>query len=280
MKILIVDDSVSVRKALERLLAPRQYTVLSASSAEHAMELVANDVPGLIIADVVMPNMNGFELTARLKSLDRFRNVPVLLISGIVDAAVTAQAKEAGAEGVVSKPFTPEDLFPRIDAALQKAKPSEAQTVEVALIVPPIVVIPDPVEPAVVAPRATAPSGHGIDFSTQLAPFLEKPEVETVLIVATTVDASVLAEHGKKLEEAPLIGTYVRTLTSISNGLGINLGGVDLHSFSLEYLGKSLLVSRINDTSAIALIVAAPSVPSTVRYLATRQMASLQQAFA
>jgi CheY-like chemotaxis protein len=279
MKILIVDDSVSVRKALERLLAPRQYTVLSASSAEHAMELVANDVPSLIIADVVMPNMNGFELTARLKSLERFRNVPVLLISGIVDSAVTAQAKEAGAEGVVSKPFTPEDLFPRIDAALQKAKPSEAQTVEVAMTIPTIVLAPDPTEP-VVAPRAATPSGHGIDFSTQLAPFLEKPEVETVLIVATTVDASVLAEHGKKLEEAPLIGTYVRTLTSISNGLGINLGGVDLHSFSLEYQGRSLLVSRINDTSAIALIVAAPSVPSTVRYLATRQMASLQQAFA
>jgi CheY-like chemotaxis protein len=277
MKILIVDDSVSVRKALERLLAPRQYSVLSASSAEHAMELIANDVPQLIIADVVMPNMNGFELTARLKSLERFRNVPVLLISGIVDAAVTAQAKEAGAEGVVSKPFTPEDLFPRIDAALQKTKPSEAQTIEVALVAP---VAPVVSEPAPAQPIPVRQTGQGIDFSTQLAPFLEKPEVETVLIVATTVDASVLAEHGKKLEEAPLIGTYVRTLTSISNGLGINLGGVDLHSFSLEYQGKSLLVSRINDTSAIALIVAAPSVPSTVRYLASRQMASLQQAFA
>jgi PleD family two-component response regulator len=132
MKILIVDDSVSVRKALERLLSPRQYSVLSASSAEHAMELIADEVPNLIIADVVMPNMNGFELTARLKSLDRFRNVPILLISGIVDAAVTAQAKEAGAEGVVSKPFTPEDLFPRIDAALAKSGQfEEAPTQEV-----------------------------------------------------------------------------------------------------------------------------------------------------
>ena len=275
MKILIVDDSVSVRKALERLLSPRQYSVLSASSAEHAMELIANDVPNLIIADVVMPNMNGFELTARLKSLDRFRNVPILLISGIVDSAVTAQAKEAGAEGVVSKPFTPEDLFPRIDAALAKsgqaaAAQTEAQTVEVQLTAP-----------AVVIPEVRVlKTGHGVDFTSHLAPFLEKPEVETVLIVATTVDASVLAEHGKPLDEAPLVGTYVRTLTSISNGLGINLGGVDLHSFSLEYQGKSLFVSRINDTSALALIVTAPSVPSTVRYLASRQMPSLQQAFA
>ncbi len=265
MKILIVDDSVSVRKALERLLSPRQYMVLSASSAEHAMELIANDVPNLIIADVVMPNMNGFELTARLKSLDRFRHVPILLISGIVDSAVTAQAKEAGAEGVVSKPFTPEDLFPRIDAAL--AKVGQAQVV--ATEVPEVVILP---------PKPS--TGHGVDFTLHLAPFLEKPEVETVLIIATTVDASVLAEHGKPLQEAPLIGTYVRTLTSISNGLGINLGGVDLHSLSLEYQGKSLLVSRINDTSALALIVTAPSVPSTVRYLASRQMPSLQQAFA
>jgi CheY-like chemotaxis protein len=276
MKILIVDDSVSVRKALERLLAPRQYSVLSASSAEHAMELIADDVPNLIIADVVMPNMNGFELTARLKNLDRFRNVPILLISGIVDAAVTAQAKEAGAEGVVSKPFTPEDLFPRIDAALAKSgQVEEIPTQETTT--------PEskPIQtPETEQMLSSAPISRVLDFTTQLAPFLEKPEVETVLIVATTVDASILAEHGKALEEAPLIGTYVRTLTSISNGLGINLGGVDLHSFSLEYQGKSLLVTRINDTSALALIVSAPSVPSTVRYLATRQMASLQQAFA
>ncbi len=270
MKILIVDDSVSVRKALERLLSPRQYSVLSASSAEHAMELIANDVPNLIIADVVMPNMNGFELTSRLKSLDRFRHVPILLISGIVDSAVTAQAKEAGAEGVVSKPFTPEDLFPRIDAAL--AKSGQAQAAAQAQVQPAVAAI----VPEIAKPK----TGHGVDFTLHLAPFLEKPEVETVLIIATTVDASVLAEHGRPLEEAPLIGTYVRTLTSISNGLGMNLGGVDLHSFSLEYQGKSLLVSRINDTSALALIVTAPSVPSTVRYLASRQMPSLQQAFA
>ncbi len=272
MKILIVDDSVSVRKALERLLSPRQYVVWSASSAEHAMELIATDVPDLIIADVVMPNMNGFELTSRLKSLDRFRHVPVLLISGIVDSSVTAQAKEAGAEGVVSKPFTPEDLFPRIDAALAKRSQAQPESQPAEPISP-----TQPSAPEIIAIPKT---GKGVDFTSQLAPFLEKPEIETVLIVATTVDASVLAEHGKPLDEAPLIGTYVRTLTSISNGLGINLGGVDLHSFSLEYQGKSLLVSRINDTSALALIVSAPSVPSTVRYLASRQMASLQQAFA
>jgi CheY-like chemotaxis protein len=289
MKILIVDDSVSVRKALERHLAPRNYHVLSASSAEHAMELIANDVPNLVIADVVMPGINGFELTQRIKSTDRLKNVPVLLISGIVDAAVTASAKEAGAEGVVSKPFTPEDLFPRIDAALAKAPAEvvEAPVVSQEPVVASSSEIAPPISEPVSAPisssapaiSADAPAVK-VDFTSQLAPFLEKPEVETILIVATTVDASVLAEHGKALEEAPLIGTYVRTLTSISNGLGINLGGVDLHSFSLEYQGKSLFVSRINDTSALALIVNAPNVPSTVRYLTTRQMSNLQQAFA
>ncbi len=306
MKILIVDDSVSVRKALERHLAPRNYHVLSASSAEHAMELIANDVPNLVIADVVMPGINGFELTQRIKSTDRLKHVPVLLISGIVDAAVTASAKEAGAEGVVSKPFTPEDLFPRIDAALAKAPVEVIETpaaIEEPVVsstasstVPINMAINTPINAAPISAAADEPISAPIvvsapaisadapaakvDFTSQLAPFLEKPEVETILIIATTVDASVLAEHGKPLNEAPLIGTYVRTLTSISNGLGINLGGVDLHSFSLEYQGKSLFVSRINDTSALALIVNAPNVPSTVRYLTTRQMGNLQQAFA
>jgi CheY-like chemotaxis protein len=266
MKILIVDDSVSVRKALERLLAPRNFTVVSVSSAEHALEAVAGDMPNLVIADIVMPGMNGFELTQRLKASEAHKHIPVLLISGIVDAAVQTQAKEAGAQGVVSKPFTPEELFPRIDEVLSSlpAQPEAAVTSEPT---------PVPVAPAVVPSKS-------ISFESHLAPFFDKPEVETVLVVATTVDASILAYAGKDIPDAPLIGTYIRTITSISRGLGINLNANDMNGFSLEYGNRSIFVQRLNDTSALALIVGNSSVPSTVRYLAQRQMPNLQQAFA
>jgi CheY-like chemotaxis protein len=266
MKILIVDDSVSVRKALERLLAPRNFTVLSASSAEHALEALAQDTPNLIIADIVMPGMNGFELTQRLKSSDHHKHIPVLLISGIVDAAVQTQAKEAGAQGVISKPFTPEELFPRIDEVLSKLPASAQLEFDTA---------PTPV------PAATSPiSSKTLSFEGQLTPFFDKPEVETVLIVATTVDASILAFSGKAIPDAPLIGTYIRTITSISKGLGHNLSVEEIHGFSLEYGNKSVFVQRVNDSAALVLIVGNSNVPSTVRYLAQRQMPNLQQAFA
>jgi CheY-like chemotaxis protein len=265
MNILIVDDSVSVRKALERLLAPRNFAVTSVSSAEHALESVAQQTPNLVIADIVMPGMNGFELTQRLKSSDHHKHIPVLLISGIVDAAVQTQAKEAGAQGVVSKPFTPEELFPRIDEVLSNAPEAS---------------VAPPKPEAVPAPQVTAPAHRPVSFDTQLTPFLEKPEVETVLIVATTVDASVLAYTGKQITDAPLIGTYIRTITSISRGLGVNLNVEEVGGFSIEYGNKSIFVQRLNDTSALALIVGTSTVPSTVRYLAQRQIPALQQAFA
>jgi CheY-like chemotaxis protein len=266
VNILIVDDSVSVRKALERLLAPRNFAVTSVSSAEHALESVAQQTPSLVIADIVMPGMNGFELTQRLKASDHHKHIPVLLISGIVDAAVQAQAKEAGAQGVVSKPFTPEELFPRIDEVLSNVPESAPQEHK-----------PEAV-PAVTTP--SAPVHRTVSFDTQLTPFLEKPEVETVLIVATTVDASVLAYSGKQITDAPLIGTYIRTITSISRGLGMNLNVEEVGGFSIEYGNKSIFVQRLNDTSALALIIGTSSIPSTVRYLAQRQVPVLQQAFA
>jgi CheY-like chemotaxis protein len=264
MKILIVDDSVSVRKALERLLAPRNFNVVSVSSAEHALEAVAQDTPSLIIADIVMPGMNGFELTQRLKSSAHHKHIPVLLISGIVDASVQAQAKEAGAQGVVSKPFTPEELFPRIDEVFQTLSAADQQeTIPEAAPVP-----------------AVAVSNKPLSFDAQLAPFFDKPEVETALIVATTVDASILAFSGKPITDAPLIGTYIRTITSISKGLGMNLNVDEISGFSIEYGNKSIFVQRLNDTSALALIMGSGTIPSTVRYLAQRQIPSLQQAFA
>ena len=121
-RVLVVDDSVSVRKALERVLAPRQLEVVSASSAEQALEKVTLQRPDLVITDVVMPGMSGFEFCQMLKNTEPFTDIPVILISGIVDDHVLAQSRAVGAASVVTKPFTPEDLFPKIDSALASIK--------------------------------------------------------------------------------------------------------------------------------------------------------------
>jgi CheY-like chemotaxis protein/predicted regulator of Ras-like GTPase activity (Roadblock/LC7/MglB family) len=130
-RVLVVDDSVSVRKALERVLAPRQLEVVSASSAEQALEKVTLQRPDLVITDVVMPGMSGFEFCQMLKNTEPFTEIPVILISGIVDDHVLAQSRAVGAASVVTKPFTPEDLFPKIDSALASIKVRQPESVSV-----------------------------------------------------------------------------------------------------------------------------------------------------
>lgn len=119
-RVLVVDDSISVRKALERILAPQQMNVMAAESAEKALSMMPEAHAELVIADVVMPGMTGFELCQTLKNDPNYQHIPVMLISGIVNASVENQARQSGAVGVVKKPFTPDDLFPKIKQAMQK----------------------------------------------------------------------------------------------------------------------------------------------------------------
>jgi CheY-like chemotaxis protein len=119
-RVLVVDDSISVRKALERILAPQQLSVLAAESGEKALSLMPDANVDLIIADVVMPGMTGFELCQTLKNDPNYQHIPIMLISGIVNASVENQARQSGAVGVVKKPFTPDDLFPKIKQAMAK----------------------------------------------------------------------------------------------------------------------------------------------------------------
>jgi CheY-like chemotaxis protein/predicted regulator of Ras-like GTPase activity (Roadblock/LC7/MglB family) len=128
-RVLVVDDSISVRKALERILAPQQLSVLAAESAEKALSLMPEANADLVIADVVMPGMTGFELCQTLKSDPNYQHIPVMLISGIVNASVENQARQSGAVGVVKKPFTPDDLFPKIKQAMAKRGTPTVQAV-------------------------------------------------------------------------------------------------------------------------------------------------------
>lgn len=132
-RVLVVDDSISVRKALERILAPQQLHVLAAESAEKALSLMPDANVDLVIADVVMPGMTGFELCQTLKNDPSYQHIPIMLISGIVNASVENQARQSGAVGVVKKPFTPDDLFPKIKQAMAKrGQPAMPATPHVA----------------------------------------------------------------------------------------------------------------------------------------------------
>lgn len=122
-KVLVVDDSVSVRKVVERALAGRQVDVVCAASGGEALEHLEGDAPDVIVCDVVMPDRDGYEICDFVKRHPRLGATPVILMSGIVNDEVRQRAARARSEGVLAKPFAADDLLKRLEDVLGPLPP-------------------------------------------------------------------------------------------------------------------------------------------------------------
>ncbi len=116
--ILVVDDEWANREMLRAYLKRAGYEVHEASSGEQALAQVAQTPPNLIMLDVNMPVMDGYETCRRLKQNEATRNIPVLVVTALEDTAGGAQAQAAGADGVVRKPFDVRALLETIEGLL------------------------------------------------------------------------------------------------------------------------------------------------------------------
>ncbi|CAE6767698.1 response regulator [Nitrospira defluvii] len=137
-KILIADDSIAVRKVAERLLTEAGMGVTLAANGSEALALLAKDRPDLIVSDVIMPDKSGYEVCAYIRGQANLADLPVLLISGIVNDEVSRQAETCKADGVLKKPFQGSSLKDRVLDLLTKRphKPvplSEAPQLDVIL---------------------------------------------------------------------------------------------------------------------------------------------------
>lgn len=111
-RVLVVDDSLTVRRGLQLLLEKAGYTVALAADGEEALEILAKEgVVDLVITDLNMPRLDGLELTRRIRSLPGCRFVPVLLLTTEAQVAKKEEGKQAGATGWIVKPFQPEQLL-------------------------------------------------------------------------------------------------------------------------------------------------------------------------
>lgn len=114
-RVLVVDDSLSVRRAIERMLAPKGLTVTGATDGSEALERLAAERPDLVICDVMLPEVDGYEVCRFVRRRPALTGVPVLLISGVSSPEVEERAAAVGATGVLAKPFTAESLLARIE---------------------------------------------------------------------------------------------------------------------------------------------------------------------
>jgi signal transduction histidine kinase len=119
-RILVVDDDAANRDVLMRRLAREGHQVVNATGGSSALELAATREFDLILLDLVMPEMSGFEVLRRLKAVENTYHVPVIVISAIDELDSVARCIEAGAEDYLQKPFNPILLRARIGACLEK----------------------------------------------------------------------------------------------------------------------------------------------------------------
>lgn len=121
-RILAVDDTESNRDLLARRLGRDGHVVEVASSGKEALQKLGAGEFDLVLADVLMPDMNGIELLARLKSDEKWREIPVVMISGLKDEDAVIRCIEAGAEDYLQKPVDPVLLKARIRASLERSR--------------------------------------------------------------------------------------------------------------------------------------------------------------
>jgi two-component system KDP operon response regulator KdpE len=118
-RILIVDDEMSILKFLRSNLEERDYTVISATDGEEALQIIERELPDLIILDVMMPKMDGFEVCRRLRE---WSQIPIIMLSARGDESDKVQCLDLGADDYIVKPFGANELMARVSAVLRRTK--------------------------------------------------------------------------------------------------------------------------------------------------------------
>ena len=110
-KILIVDDEKLARALLRRDLVLAGYDVIVASDGKEALKMIDEVTPDLIVVDLVMPELNGFETCRRIRNNERTKKTPVIVVSALQSQSDIAEAKNSGADVFLTKPFKPQEFI-------------------------------------------------------------------------------------------------------------------------------------------------------------------------
>jgi signal transduction histidine kinase len=122
MRILVVEDSPTQAQQLQLILEADQFAVDLAPNAEIALQRFADHAFDMIISDIMMPGLSGYELCDRIKKHARGHNVPVVLLSTLADPMDIIRGLECGADNFITKPYEPEQLVARIRTVLQNKR--------------------------------------------------------------------------------------------------------------------------------------------------------------
>lgn len=249
--ILIVDDSVSVRKALEITLRNNSLTSSSAMSAEQAVEMLeeAEDSYDLLMVDVIMPGMSGLELCQKLKNDNRYGHLPIILMSGNVDDEMRAEARLVNADGVLRKPFKSEDLIPMVEGLLASAAKKRPQAEEK---------VSSKEVSDKISEKLNIDYAHLDALNHLLQTYEDHPRVRDVVVLDR--EGNPIKQTGNMLPDN--IQVFARFFTNTAGVLGKQMLGQDIDDVTIRYGDHEMVVHNLPGHFVIVLMGAQEKVVS------------------
>ena len=113
-KILVVDDEPNILKLISFILKNNGYEVMEASNGSECLEMVREEKPDLIVLDVMMPKIDGFEVAKKIKSNSATRGIPILMLSSKAQFEDKMKGIDSGAMDYVTKPFDKQELLEKV----------------------------------------------------------------------------------------------------------------------------------------------------------------------
>ena len=126
--VLVIDDNPKNLQVVSQIIDSAGYMVAAATDEAQVLSMIASKPPDLILLDIVMPGVNGFDLCRKLKALPEAADIPIIMLSVKDSAEDIVQGFEAGAADYVSKPFNAEELMARVNAQIELKQVSDQQT--------------------------------------------------------------------------------------------------------------------------------------------------------
>jgi chemosensory pili system protein ChpA (sensor histidine kinase/response regulator) len=109
--VLVVDDSITVRRVTQRLLQREGYRVALAADGLQALERLAEEKPAVVLSDIEMPRMDGFDLARNIRADARSKDLPIIMITSRIAEKHREHAKELGVDHYLGKPYSEEELL-------------------------------------------------------------------------------------------------------------------------------------------------------------------------
>jgi CheY-like chemotaxis protein len=122
-KLLLADDSVTIQRVIELTFADEDVDVAVVGDGKQAMERIVGDRPDIVLADIGMPERDGYEVAAFVKNDPRFASIPVILLTGAFEPLDEDRARRVGCDGVLVKPFEPQVVINRVKELLAGRRP-------------------------------------------------------------------------------------------------------------------------------------------------------------